>query len=330
MRESIRDSLITALHDTKGYLSGEVISNRLGVSRTAVWKQVQRLKKEGYHILTVRRKGYRLLSSPRDLFEGEISRLLETSLLGRDIRLYKELASTNAKAIELARDSEIREGTFVIANLQRGGKGRLGRHWLSLPGGLWASGILRPGILPQQAPLVTFAAAVAITRAIREMTNLEVSIKWPNDIFYNGRKLGGILSEIESEAANIHFLVLGFGLNVNIRMSKFPQPLRAQATSVYRELKKEISLNVLFVKILKQLESLYELIQDKQFESILDSWKEYNCTLGEQVSVALPDGSEATGVALDVNQSGALMLKTVNGQIKTITSGDLSIVQVAA
>lgn len=325
MKSNVRDILIAALHDVDGYLSGEDIATKLKISRTAVWKHIQQLKKHGYHIATVRRKGYLLLSPPKEFMVGEVNRILKTSYMGRKILLYPELGSTNSKAMELARNQQSKEGTCVVARIQRHGKGRRGRNWLSLSGGLWSSVILRPDFEVAKAPLVTFVAAVAITEAVREVVGLPAEIKWPNDIMCKGRKLGGILSEIESEAGRINYLVLGFGLNVNIRLSKFPQPLRGQATSVYRELKKEISLSDLFTRIMAKLETYYEYLKDDNVKELIKLWKKYDSTLGNQVSINMQNGEIISGTAKSINQSGALIVETEQGKRKTLTCGDLVI-----
>ena len=322
----VRNSLVDALHQNIEFVSGESISTELSISRTAVWKHIQMLKRDGYYIQTVRRKGYKLLGAPKDIHPLEIKRLLQTQYLGHSLLYYHELGSTNSKAQHMAETNQnLQEGTILIAQMQRSGRGRMDRSWLSPSGGIWASLILKPEFDMAEASLLTFAAAVAICAAVRRHTNLPTTVKWPNDVMCNERKLAGILAEVTAQAGKIKHVVLGFGINGNIRLSKFPQPLRSQATSLYRELHKDTCLNQILAEILLHLEENYELLKNGRKAELLDKWRECTCTLGHQVSIALPNNKTLTGLAQDITDQGALIVKDDDGQTHRLTSGDLSI-----
>ena len=232
MEEDLLDLLKTSSTD---FLSGEELSRRLNVSRTAIWKRIRRWRSLGYEIEASPRLGYRLIRSPDRLMPAEVKPILKTRWLGRALHYFESLDSTNRKAYELASHGA-KEGEIVIAESQTKGKGRLGRSWFSPPYvNLYLSIILAPQILPQQASLITLMAAVATANAIERASGITPSIKWPNDILIRGRKVAGLLNEIQSETDRIHFIILGIGVNLNADEEMFPKELRSMATSIKRE-----------------------------------------------------------------------------------------------
>lgn len=214
------------------WVSGEAISTQLGISRAAVWKQVEALRAGGYAVEAAPRRGYRLAARPDRLSVLEIEAGLRTERFGRPVEAHEVIGSTNERAKELARQGAP-EGLLVTAEQQTAGKGRLGRPWQTPAGrALALSLLLRPLIPPTLAPRLTLVAAVAVAEAVRAETGLPVGIKWPNDLQIAGRKLCGILTEMEAEIEQVRFVVLGIGLNVNQTLAEFPPELRETATSL--------------------------------------------------------------------------------------------------
>ena len=202
----------------------------MGLSRAAVWKRVHRLKAQGYVIEGSPRRGYRLLAVPDKLLPEEVLQGLKTRVFTGPVHHFETLDSTNDLAKELAVQGAP-EGTVVVAEAQTGGRGRLGREWDSPPGvGLYVSLVLRPMLPPMELPQITLTTAVAVVRAVRRVAGVAPGIKWPNDLLLNGKKLGGILTEMETESDRIRHVVVGLGLNVN--NPGFPPELAATATSL--------------------------------------------------------------------------------------------------
>ncbi|HUL61720.1 MAG TPA: biotin--[acetyl-CoA-carboxylase] ligase, partial [Methanocella sp.] len=182
-----KEEVLAVLREDGDYVSGEQIADRLGVSRAAVWKQVQALVREGYGIESHQHRGYRLVSVPDRLYAAEVRHGLQTRLVGRCVVHCDTTTSTNTVARQLAED-DAEEGTVVIAERQTRGKGRLGRLWVTEPGGAWLSVVLKPGIDPAHAASITLLAAVSVTKAVRK-AGVEAAIKWPNDVLVNGKKI---------------------------------------------------------------------------------------------------------------------------------------------
>lgn len=305
-----------------GYISGEEIANQLGVSRTAVWKRIQALKEEGYQIVSASRNGYSLREAPDLLLAQEIQPLLKGSLIGREIVHFDEIPSSNDEARRLAATGAA-DGTVVVAEAQRSGKGRLSRGWYSPSRqGIWFSVILRPQFLPQDAPKCTLLAAVAIVRAIRK-AGMEVGIKWPNDILYQGKKLVGILTEMSAEMERIHFVIIGIGINVNLWRDDFPEELRDIATSLAMIKGQPLPRLPLFADILAELEALYLEVQAQGFAALFDEWRKYTVTLGQEVNV-MGIHETFSGTAVDIDEDGALLIDTLQGR-RRVLAGDVSI-----
>ena len=214
------------------FLSGETLSEYIGVSRTAVWKYIKQLKNDGYVIQSSPSKGYKLVSIPDTLCADEIKYKLNTKLIGRDVIWFNVLDSTNIYAKKLAIEG-CNDGAVIIAETQTAGRGRLGREWNSADGlGIWMSVILKPSILPEYVQLITLAASVAVVKAIKSTTGIQTGIKWPNDIILKGRKLCGILTEMSCESDQINYVVVGIGLNVNQCTDDFYGELTDKAISL--------------------------------------------------------------------------------------------------
>lgn len=306
------------------FISGELICRRLGVTRTAVWKHVRALRGDGYIIEAQTNAGYRLKALPDRLYPEEVKDDLGTSIIGRQVYYYADVASTNAVAKGLAREG-CPEGTLVVAEEQGGGRGRLDRGWFSPPGlGIWASLVLRPAVSPADVAQLTMVTAVALAGALRRETSLPVGIKWPNDLLIGGKKIVGILTEMSADMDRVKYAVVGFGLNVNIGREDFPPELLDTATSLSLEAGKHFSRAALLKAILVELEQKYLAWLNQGFASLLGQWREMCVTLDCPVTIrTLKESWE--GYAEGVNDSGALLVRTATGELRCLTAGEVSL-----
>ena len=241
------------------YISGEDLSSMLKVSRAAIWKHIEKLRKEGYRIDAVPNLGYKLVSLPDRMLSHELQWGLDTKIIGRRIFYYEKAESTNTLAYKFAQEG-LEEGTVVVAEMQTKGKGRLGREWISPKGaGVYLSCILRPRILPLEVPKITLVSAVATVKAIREFSGLNASIRWPNDILVDHKKVCGILTEMKAEQDRVDFIIVGIGINVNTSTKELP----AEASSLKEELGRSLSRVELGKIILNQLERYYMLFKKR-------------------------------------------------------------------
>jgi len=308
----------------KEYISGEALAKKLGISRVAIWKQIQKLKDKGYEITSDQNLGYCLISRPDLLLPQEIQRGLSTNYIGKKIYYFPELKSTNIMAKEktLHRAEGIDEGRLIIAERQSAGKGRLGREWFSPAGGIWLSVILYPQLLPSYISRITLMTAVAVVRAIKICTQIESQIKWPNDILINEKKVCGILTEMSAELDMISWVVVGIGINANIDHQDFPEDIQENTISLKETLGKEISRVKLVQTFLQEFEKYYEILKRREFFSILKEWKLYSHTLGRKIRIDMGE-KIVTGEAVDINEEGALILKKGDGELVKIISGTI-------
>jgi BirA family biotin operon repressor/biotin-[acetyl-CoA-carboxylase] ligase len=300
-----------------GPVAGPALADRLGVSRAAVWKQVEALREAGFEVASTD-AGYELRDVPE--FGGAaVEYGLEAPF---EVEYHDSLPSTNDRARELA--AEGREDVVVLADAQTGGRGRLDREWASPPGGVWLSILVRPEIPPAHAPAFTMAAAVATTRAARE-AGADAVIKWPNDVLVAGgtnsgdgdqsadeRKLAGVLTEMEGEADRVSWLVVGVGVNANVDPDDLPA---GQAATSLRAAVGDVDRRLFTQRL---LEEFHDLRGD--LEGVIDAWREHASTLGRRVRVETPAG-EVVGEAVDVRFPGTLVVDTGDGR-EEITAGD--------
>lgn len=327
MKDSGVDGRIIELFRSgDGVVSGAALSRLLGVSRTAVWKHVKGLRASGYLIEAVPSKGYRLLSSPKVLTQLDLSAGLATSRIGSSIVCLKETESTNQVAFKMAEEGAP-EGTVVIADAQTAGKGRLGRIWLSPPGvNLYCSVVLRPAIAPMAACQLTFLSVVAVARAIQGCTPLKPQIKWPNDILINGKKVAGLLNEMNAETEKVNFVVLGIGVNLNLRMSSISESLlRHPATSLLEEGGVEVDRLLFARTLLAELDRLYEVFLREGEGPVRAEWLERAAIEGRSVKVSQGE-REFTGVVKGVDSFGALLVQLADGRVETVLSGDVALI----
>ncbi len=318
----MRTAILELLKQNLGqYVSGEEISHNLNVSRTAVWKHIRALKQSGYDIEAHSRLGYALRQTTDRLLPAEIKAQLTSTVLGQEIHYFGEVDSTNNEAKKLAANG-CPEGTIVVAETQATGRGRLARGWFSPFGkGIWLSVVLRPPFGPMDAAKCTLMAAVGVNRALNRVTGAGCGIKWPNDILWKGRKIVGILTEMSAEMDAINYVVIGMGINVNIE--EFPSDIAATATSLSIATGHPVSRIKLVTAILSELENVYMLVKESGFAPILSAWREESITLGQQVNVCGFE-SRFTGMAVDIDADGALLVRTPQG-IERVLAGDVSI-----
>lgn len=307
-----------------GVFSGAEIGATLGVSRTAVWKHVKNLKAKGYRIESLPSRGYRFQSPPDTLCDVELSAGLFTRRIGRRLVCVRETESTNQLAFRTAEEGA-EDGTVVLAESQTGGKGRLGRRWESPPGvNLYCSVILRPPILPVSASQLTFLSAVAVARAIEEVTSLSTRIKWPNDILVNENKVAGLLNEMSAETDTIHWVVLGIGVNINMAREQFPADLRHPASSLLLEKGSPVSRVAFTRSLISILDFLYEDFLCRGFEPVRKEWLTRAALRGHMVRVSTGAG-EIEGTITGIDTDGALLLHRCDGGEYRVLSGDVTL-----
>lgn len=306
------------------YVSGEDLAGELGITRAAVWKQIKGLREMGYEIEAHPRKGYLLANRPDRLYPWEVAKGLSTRFIGKRIEYYDSLSSTNGRAKEILTEAPA-EGSIIIAEEQTGGKGRLGRSWFSPPGtGIWLSVILKPQLPPVELPKLTLVAAVALSKAIQEELNRRPPVKWPNDLYLEGRKISGILTELSGEMGRVEYLILGVGINVNQEICDFPAELREKAASLRIITGKGVDRLSLLQAYLRFFESEYLNALKNGFSEVLQYCRDYSATLGRQVEVT--DGKKVyRGTAVEIEDTGGLVLENERGERIRVLSGDVNL-----
>lgn len=322
-QQARQHQILSLFHQRQGsFVSGAEISRVLGVSRTAVWKNIEQLRALGYQIEAVTARGYRLQAVPDLLLPAELQDDLQTELVGRELVYFADTDSTNDRAHVLAK-AGADEGTVVIAESQQAGKGRLGRRWASPPGvNLYASIILRPPIAPRQAPQLTFLSAAAVARAIATHTGLTPTVKWPNDVLLDGSKVAGLLNELDAETERIRYLILGIGVNINMRTDQFPDDLRYPATSLVLASGSKVSRRLFACTLLRQMDVLYDQYLREGFGPIMQAWQEFFVLTGQQVEVDC-QGRLLRGLVIGLDEDGALLLRLADGSQERVLAGDV-------
>ncbi|TQR46845.1 biotin--[acetyl-CoA-carboxylase] ligase [Paenibacillus popilliae] len=317
------DQLLAWFKEHPGeFISGEEISRRLDISRTAVWKQINRLRSKGYEFEAVPKLGYRLVQMPTQLDELSLLEKLKTSKLGHQLRIIARTESTQNEAAVWALEGAA-DGAVIIAEEQTGGRGRQGKSFHSPAGkGIWMSLILRPQIPLQFTPQLTLLSAVALCRAMKRMTDVNLGIKWPNDILYEDKKVCGILTESSAEDERLVHVIAGVGISVNLEEHDYPEELRSKVTSLKIASGKEIDRASLLAECLFELEQLYKLYVEQGFAPIRTLWEAQSVTIGRSLSVTTPNGI-VSGVAQGLDDSGALIVLGEDGCYRKIFSGDV-------
>ena len=302
----MKAEILKALRESGDYVSGEVLSKELSTSRVSVWKHIHSLEKDGY-VLEASPRGYRLISSPDLLIPCEFPGLEQR------IHYFREIGSTMDAARKLA-EAGAEQGTIVVAESQSRGRGRLRKEWLSPEGGIYFTIILRPKISPAYAPRMSLMASVAVASAIRRLFGLRAELKWPNDVLIRGKKVCGILAEMNAELDAVNFINLGIGINANTSVSQQEE----KASSLKEQLGEEVSRKELFRSVLVELEERQGLLTTAD---LVEEWKSLSATLGRDVRILAP-GEEITGKAVDIESSGALVIRAKDGSLRSAIAGD--------
>ena len=318
----MKTELLAALRNSDGYVSGQELCETLGVSRTAVWKVMQKLKAEGYEIEAVSNKGYRLISSPDVLSAEELESIRKTSWAGQEIVYYDVTDSTNVQAKRIAEEGGV-HGTLVVADRQESGKGRRGRGWDSPKNtGIFMTMLLRPTVKPDEASMLTLVAAMAVAKGIRLYTGLPAGVKWPNDIVINGKKVCGILTEMNTEIEYINYVVIGIGINV--LNQSFPDEIKDVATSLLLEKGELVKRAGLIEAIWEQFEIYYDKFCSKgNLSEIKEEYNSLLVNLDRQVRVLDPR-EPYEGTARGITDGGELMVEAEDG-IRLVSSGEVSV-----
>lgn len=323
--------IISILAQAEGkFVSGEYLSQCLGISRTAVWKRIGTLKKEGYNIEASTKKGYRLSLSEIPYGKTSIEQGLSTQTFGKDIKYFREVDSTNNCLKRLAAEGAP-EGTVVIADCQTAGRGRMGRNWMSAPQkGVWMSLLLRPQLHPSQVQVLTLAASVAVCKALEPLDIQGLGIKWPNDILIGRKKTCDILTEISAEAERVAWVVVGIGLNVNHLSHDFSPEISETATSLRLEKDpdKLINRSIVAANIINSFEEVYRTYLEQGTKFVIEEWKKYNLTLGNKIRLSSYDGESIMGTAYEILPDGRLSVKKDDGTLLNVLSGEVSLRQI--
>ena len=318
----MKAEILTILKDTDGYVSGQELCERFGVSRTAVWKAMNQLKKEGYEIESVQNKGYHLVKTPDILSKNELVSIRKTKWVGTEICYFDVTDSTNTQAKSLG-EGDAPNGTLVVAGKQESGRGRRGRSFESPAGtGIFMTLLLRPEIEPQNASMLTLVSALAVAKGIEHMVDLPVQIKWPNDIVINGKKVCGILTEMSAQMDYVNYIVIGIGINVG--NEEFPEEIKDVATSIYLESGKHVNRAMLIEKIWEEFEDYYELYEKTQdVSSLVKEYDSYLVNRGQKVRV-LDSKEPYEGKAMGITDRGELIVDTWEAR-RLVSAGEVSV-----
>ena len=319
----MKEEILRLLRSADGYISGQELCNRFGVSRTAVWKAINQLKEAGYEIEAQQNKGYKLMAAPDLMTEAEIKSLMHTEWVAKEVLYFDTIDSTNIKAQELA-EKGYQSGTLVVADKQESGKGRRGRSWVSPSGtGIFMTLMIKPDINPNNASMLTLVAALAVAKAITSVTGEEALIKWPNDIVINGKKVCGILTEMNAQFDYINHIVVGIGINVH--NESFPEEISQMASSLMIEAGgKRFHRAQIIAETMAYFEQYYDTFLKTQDISALV--REYDKLLvNRNKSVRVLDPKEPfDGKAMGITPKGELIVDTWESR-KLVSSGEVSV-----
>lgn len=325
-----RETVLRLLRARPGaFFSGEELSRALGLSRTAVWKAVDALRREGYAVEARPGLGYRLAAAPDALTEPEIRNALGewTGTVGRRLCCLDTVDSTNTYAKQLALSGG-EDGTVVTADCQTAGRGRMDRSFQSPAGkGIYLTALLRPGLPPERLLPVTALAGVAVCRAVEDTCGLRPLLKWPNDPVLDGRKVCGILTEMgmEAETGRVQYVAVGIGVNVSQTEEDFPPGLRGMAVSLAAALGGPVSRPALAAALIRELDSLYGALRSGDLSAYLAAYRSRCVNLGRTVQLLTPDGGRETARALDVDEQFGLVVAGEDGKVRTVRSGEVSV-----
>lgn len=319
----MKSEILRLLRETEGFLSGQQLCSRFQVSRTAVWKVIEQLKEEGYAIEAVRNKGYRMTENPDVISKAELESRIDTKWAGRDVIYFPKTDSTNLRA-KAAGEAGSPHGTLFVADQQTAGRGRRGRGWESPDGeNVYMTLLLRPQISPDKASMLTLVMALSAAEGLWQACQVQVEIKWPNDLVINGKKICGILTEMNAEVDYIHYVVIGIGINAN--QTEFPEEIKDTAASLKSETGAQVFRAEMIARILERFEQNYEVFEKTEdLSGLQEAYNQRLVNRDRDVTVLDPAGTYHAH-ALGINEQGELMVKTQEGEIKNIFAGEVSV-----
>ena len=327
-RNDISARIVQALREAgPDYVSGIDLADRGGISRVAVWKRIQKLQEEGFAIASSKRKGYRLEREPENISALALLSYLPASMPLEGIWFTEESRSTNSDALELLARGETTP-FLSLTKKQTMGRGRMGRSWYSKSNGnLYLSAAFQPLCHPRKIQLLSLWCGIRLCRSLRQSTGLPIAIKWPNDLWIEGKKVAGILSEATYESDRVNGLVLGIGLNINTQYQEFPKEIQKTASSLYLSSdNRKYPLNRIAAEVAREVLSAYQDCMNGLNEDTLsDLWSEYACFLGETVQIISPSNEIQVGKFTGIDRSGSLLLRTPSGKLLSFRSGDVSL-----
>jgi len=302
----MKKRILEMMHQSAGIVSGETLSEALGISRVSIWKHIKKLQGLGY-VIESTSKGYRLGDEPDTAYAWELPRFEDR------VHYLDETESTMETARDLARGG-CPDFTVVIAGRQTGGRGRLRRVWDSQAGGLYFTIVIRPEIPPAWSYRYNFAASLEMARTLRDLLDIPVDVKWPNDLLVNEKKVSGMLSEMEAEADRVGFINIGLGLNVNNDIAADVPNAASLSNLVGRKISRKELLGAF-------LDNYHQRITAGNLETVVDDWKKYTVTLNRKVTIETP-AETVSGTAMDVDSGGGLIVRLDSGEMKTVVYGD--------
>ena len=319
----MKSEILALLRKRGDYVSGQELCERFGVSRTAVWKAIGQLKKEGFRIEAVQNKGYLLTQGEEVFGRLELQSRMDTKWAGHPVSFYDSLASTNLQA-KLDAENGDGEGALIVADMQTAGRGRRGRGWSSPAGtNVYFTLILKPDFAVEMASMVTLVMGIAVAEGIRETCGVEAQIKWPNDIVVNGKKVCGMLAEMSVERDYIHYIVIGVGINVG--KQEFPPEIAPVATSLYRECGCMVSRTELIVNVMKTFETAYDIFREKgNLSGLLDRYHALLVNRDREVRILDPR-EEYQGISRGINETGELLVELEDGTVREVYAGEVSV-----
>ena len=326
----MKSEILKLLRGADGYISGQEISERFGVSRTAVWKVIRQLQEEGYQVEAVRNKGYHILDSPDVMTKEELDSLMHTRWAGKNIVYYDATDSTNLRIRELG-DAGAPHGTLAVADRQTAGRGRRGRSWESPPGSsIYMSILLRPEIAPSKAAMLTLVMACSAAEGIQECIKAEscgqipqIQIKWPNDLIINGKKMVGILTEMSAQIDYINHVTVGVGINVNI--TNFPEEISQTATSLCLECGHAVRRAPIIAAVMDRLEENYEtFLKTEDLTGLMERYSSMLVNRGRDVRI-IGEKETYTARALGITPTGELIVRREDGTEEEINAGEVSV-----
>ena len=323
MRENKKAEVLRLLRESTDYISGQELCEKFSVSRTAVWKIMKQLKEEGYEIEAVQNRGYRLLTVPDILSKSEIESRLDGGWIGTRVYFAEEVDSTNTWGKRLAEEGAP-HGTLIVADEQTQGRGRRGRSWKSLKGtNISMTLILRPDLEPSRASMLTIVMGLSVAQGLKELLELPIEIKWPNDAVLNGHKLCGILTEMSAQIDYINYVVVGTGINVNL--PEIPEDLKEIATSLLIETGHTVNRAEVIGAVMRAFARNYEsFIETGDLSGLRDAYNEILANRDRQVRVLDPK-DPYEGVALGINPRGELLVRKEDGSVSEVYAGEVSV-----